>query len=371
MDLPHFGTYALIGGLVVLGGLASGLTIGLLSLDKTTLQILKTTGNPSEREYARKIEPIRKKEYVLLTTLLIANTTINETLPILLDRTVGSGWQAILGSTLLLLIFGELIPQVVCTRYGLQIGAIFVWPLRVIMFILYPITWPVSKIIEKLMGNPSGTMYGKQELSELFTILTKDKVLTVKETRLLHGALHFAEKRIDRIYTELDQVFMLSVDDVLDRNTFAKIVVSGHSRIPIYKDNRFNIKGMLLTKRLIVLDAEDEVSISKLNLYPLKSFHRNETCFSVFHRLKKGTGMLALVNDDEDKPCGIVTLEDCLEALLEDEIVDETDTYDDTHSNRRNSVLYKPWYTSPFVASKIPSPYKAHFHPIQDTEEEA
>jgi metal transporter CNNM len=103
--------------LVLLGGLVAGntwtdisylgLTIGLMSLDETNLKILKNSGLPHERYYAAKIEPIRRKGHLLLCTLLITNTIINETLPIVMDSIFGGGVQAILISSALIVIFGE------------------------------------------------------------------------------------------------------------------------------------------------------------------------------------------------------------------------------------------------------------------------
>lgn len=84
-----------------------GLTIGLMAQDETNLTLLQRSGSPEEREHASKILPIRKHSYLLLCTLLVANAIITETLPILLDRLVGKGWQAIFIATVLLLIFAE------------------------------------------------------------------------------------------------------------------------------------------------------------------------------------------------------------------------------------------------------------------------
>jgi len=85
----------------------SGLTIGLLSLDPTQIQVLKKSAPPPQSIYATKIEPIRKNGHLLLVTLLLTNTIINETLPVLFHDINLDGWQAILISTALVLIFGE------------------------------------------------------------------------------------------------------------------------------------------------------------------------------------------------------------------------------------------------------------------------
>jgi CBS domain containing-hemolysin-like protein len=52
-----------------------------------------------------------------------SNVIVNETLPIVFDSVLGGGWPAVVLSTALIVIFGEIIPQAVCVRYGLPIGA--------------------------------------------------------------------------------------------------------------------------------------------------------------------------------------------------------------------------------------------------------
>jgi metal transporter CNNM len=57
-----------------MGSLMSGLTIGLMSLDETTLQVIRNTGDEKQRRYAERIAPIRKDGYMLLVTLILAST---------------------------------------------------------------------------------------------------------------------------------------------------------------------------------------------------------------------------------------------------------------------------------------------------------
>jgi len=98
-----------------------------MSLDDTNLQVLINSGDEKQQKYATRIRPIRKNGHLLLVTLLLSNTIVNETLPILLDDVAGQGVTAIIISTVLVVIFGEIIPQAVCARFGLAIGAIFAW----------------------------------------------------------------------------------------------------------------------------------------------------------------------------------------------------------------------------------------------------
>lgn len=91
----------------------SGLTVGYLSIDKLDLEIKKAIGTPSEKKAASVILPILKKHHYLLVTLLLANATAMEALPIFLDALVPS-FYAVLISVTAVLFFGEIIPQAIC-----------------------------------------------------------------------------------------------------------------------------------------------------------------------------------------------------------------------------------------------------------------
>ena len=141
-----------------------------MSLDGTQLQVLMAQGSPKEQRMAAKIMPIISDGHHLLTTLLIANMITNETLPIIADPLLGGGIQAVIVSIVLVVVFAELIPQSVCSRYGLRIGASMALFTRCVMIILWPIAWPVSRTLHYTLGPHQGTVYRRAELKELVTM---------------------------------------------------------------------------------------------------------------------------------------------------------------------------------------------------------
>ena len=91
----------------------SGLTVGYSSLDSLQLEILLINGTELEKSQVKKIMPVIKDKHLLLSTLLLCNAFAMESLPIFLDALVPSTW-AIIISTTLVLIFGEILPQAFC-----------------------------------------------------------------------------------------------------------------------------------------------------------------------------------------------------------------------------------------------------------------
>ena len=120
--LPTWLQIIMVTFLLIFSGLFSGLNLGLMSLDVTELNIMINSGTKIEKRYAKTILPLRKKGNFLLCTILLGNVLVNNTLAILLDDLTGSGLLAILGATVAIVVFGEIIPQAICSRYGLMVS---------------------------------------------------------------------------------------------------------------------------------------------------------------------------------------------------------------------------------------------------------
>lgn len=89
--------------LVVLGGIFAGLTLGLMGQDEIYLQVIEQSGDKNERKNAAKVLRLLKRgKHWVLVTLLLSNVITNETLPIVLDRSLGGGWPAVMTSTVLI-----------------------------------------------------------------------------------------------------------------------------------------------------------------------------------------------------------------------------------------------------------------------------
>jgi hypothetical protein len=103
--------------LVLVSGLMSGLTLGLMSLDQVDMELLRRTGTEHEKRMAAKIAPIITNQHYLLVTLLLCNAVAMEALPLVLDR-LADPLTAVLISVTVVLVFGEIVPQAVCSRWA-------------------------------------------------------------------------------------------------------------------------------------------------------------------------------------------------------------------------------------------------------------
>ncbi|KAI0919747.1 hypothetical protein AcW1_003087 [Taiwanofungus camphoratus] len=326
----------LIPVLVILSGVFAGLTLGYMSLDETQLNVLSISGSPKQKYYANKIKPIRKDGHFLLVTLLLANMIVNETLPVVADPVLGGGVQSVVVSTVLIVIFSEIIPQSLCTRYGLYFGAKMAGPVRVLMWTLAIVAWPVARLLEFVLGPHHGIMYRRAELKELIAMHSNvgelGGDLKMDTVTIIGGALDLQEKVVKQAMTPIEDVFMLSIDTRLDYETLKRICLTGHSRVPVYEEveipasrlvasqafvedaiaeasdpNNANngpaktqkvkkIVGILLVKQCVLLDPKDATPLRRIPLNKVPLVPHNEPLLGILDKFQEGRSHMAIVS---------------------------------------------------------------------------
>lgn len=327
--------------LVLLGGLFAGLTLGLMGQDEIYLQVIEQSGEGAERIHARRVlRLLQRGKHWVLVTLLLSNVITNETLPIVLDRSLGGGWPAVVSSTVLIVIFGEIIPQSVCVRYGLAIGS-YLSPLVLgLMYLMYPVGKPTAMLLDWILGEDHGTVYKKAGLKTLVTLhktlgTSPADRLNQDEVTIISAVLDLKDKPVVAIMTPINDVFTMSIDDVLDEKTMDAILSAGYSRIPIHAPGEpTNFVGMLLVKILITYDPEDAMKVKDFPLATLPETAPDTSCLDIVNFFQEGKSHMVLVSSSPGEnygALGVVTLEDVIEELIGEEIIDESDVFIDVH----------------------------------------
>ncbi|KAG7220464.1 hypothetical protein INR49_018183, partial [Caranx melampygus] len=289
--LPIWLQVILISFLLVLSGMFSGLNLGLMALDPMELRIVQSCGTEKEKKYARKIEPIRRKGNYLLCSLLLGNVLVNTTLTILLDDLIGSGLGAVVASTIGIVIFGEIVPQALCSRHGLAVGANTILVTKLFMLLTFPLSWPISKILDCVLGQEIGTVYNREKLVEMLKVTEPYNDLVKEELNMIQGALELRTKTVEDVMTPIGNCFMIHSDAVLDFNTMSEIMESGYTRIPVYEDERSNIVDILFVKDLAFVDPDDCTTlktITKFYNHPVHFVFHDTKLDSMLEEFKKG-----------------------------------------------------------------------------------
>jgi len=273
--------YILIVILILLSALFSGLTLGLMGLDKTGLEIVMDGDDKEASEAARAIYPVRANGNRLLCTLLLGNVAVNALLSILMAD-ISGGLIGFLVSTISIVIFGEILPQAACSRYALQIGRRTVPLVKFILVLFCPVSAPIAFCLDKILGHELGTTYSKAEMRKLLEIHVKEGRFNQETGTAMTGALKYQDVTVKEIMTPLKNTFMLDAEEKFSFETITKVFRTGFSRIPVYEVSVNNIIGLLFVKDLIFIDPEDETPVKNFvqifgrGMYTLLcSFHKN------------------------------------------------------------------------------------------------
>ncbi|KAI4317745.1 hypothetical protein L6164_025590 [Bauhinia variegata] len=283
--------------LVLFAGIMSGLTLGLMSLGLVDLEILQQSGSPAEKKQAAAILPVVKKQHHLLVTLLLCNAAAMEALPIYLDKLFNQ-YVAIILSVTFVLFFGEVIPQAICTRYGLAVGANFVRLVQILMIICYPIAYPIGKILDWALGH-NEALFRRAQLKALVSIHSQEAgkggELTHDETTIISGALDLTEKNAEEAMTPIESTFSLAVNSKLDWEAMGKIIARGHSRVPVYSGNPKNIIGLLLVKSLLTVRPETETPVGAVSIRRIPRVPADMPLYDILNEFQKGSSHMAAV----------------------------------------------------------------------------
>ncbi len=317
--------YLIVIILVLFSGLFSGLTLGLLSLSKDVLRRKISLGD----KMAEKVYAVRKRGNLLLCTLLLGNVAVNSVLAIFLGD-ITSGVMAAFLATGLIVIFGEIIPQASFSKYAMWIGSKTAWLVKIFIFILFPICWPLAWVLDKFLGEEMPTIYSRGELIKIIEEQQGfgESDIDEDEERIVRGALSYSNKMAEEIMTPRTVVFALNVNSILDDELLNKIKEEGFTRIPVYKSTIDSAVGILYAKDLINIKPKTKI----IDIY------KKEKALTVSPKIKldellnmfiKSKTHIAFIRGRYKGLNGVVTLEDVLEEILRREIVDETDKVPD------------------------------------------
>ncbi|XP_062244227.1 metal transporter CNNM1-like [Platichthys flesus] len=334
--------------LLGLSALFSGLNLSLLALDPVELQVLQNSGTDKEQNYARKIESVRRHGNYVLCTLLLGNAIINASLAVWMCQILGMTWLSTVICAFGIFFIGEILPHSVASRHGLAIASKTIWVTRLLMVLSFPISYPISKLLDLILNQEISNFYTREKLLEMLRVSDPYHDLVKEELNIIQGALELRTKTVEDVLTPLTDCFMLASDAVLDFNTMSEIMQSGYTRIPVFENERSNILDILFVKDLAFVDPDDCTPLKTVTQFyklPLHCVFNDTKLDTMLEEFKKGKSHLAVVqrvnNEGEGDPfyevMGIVTLEDVIEEIIKSEILDETDLYTDNRTKRRVS----------------------------------
>lgn len=309
--------------LILLSAVCSGLNVAIMSLDVADLRRKAKLGN----KQAKRILPLRRRIHLTLASILLVNVAAVSTTSLVLERRLDGLFAGIL-STLLLVIFGEILPQAVFAKNPLVWTSRLAPALRLMIWITFILSKPLQVLLDKMVGKQETKLQSRHELGLLITehLNAGRSELDDDEIEIMRGAIHLSEKRVRDIMTPIERVYWLAPGTVMSEERVDELKAAGFSRIPVFNKSLTQCFGIILAKELIDVDLyeEQQLTVEDLVLHPVQlvgSMTALDTMFRKF--ISSGTHLIPVERDD--KIVGIITIEDLIEEIVGHEIEDETD----------------------------------------------
>ncbi len=328
-------TIGAIGLLIALSGFFSGSETALTAASRPRMHHLARSGN----RRARAVERLTNDRERLIGSILLGNNAVNIlasalATSVLISVAGDAGVAyATIGMTLIILVFAEVLPKTYAIRNP-DLVSLRVAP------VLGPIVWLLSPIVRTVRLVVSATLSvagasqglrtasaAEEELRGTIALQAQEGAMVKHERDMLHSILDLEEIEVGAIMAHRKTMEMIDADaapaDILNQ-----VVLSPHTRLPVWKNEPDNIVGVLHAKDLLRamhanlddLDRLDVMSIVTEPWFVPETTPLDEQ----LHSFRERRAHFALIVDEYGSLMGLVTLEDIIEEIV-GEIVDEHD----------------------------------------------
>ncbi|MDH3324417.1 MAG: hemolysin family protein [Candidatus Peregrinibacteria bacterium] len=341
--------------LLILSGFFSGTEIALFSLGPEKIQALKKSAKtPKERNKITRLEVLKSDPNTLLVTILVGNNFVNIFASALATLTAvnfakdlgyAENSSLVIGTvtgvmTFAILLFGEIIPKSFAHKHALRFSMIAAPVLSVLQILLFPVVFPLSKLVKKFSGGELKHGMSENELKAAIELSEKEGKIESDEKELVEKVLEFDTHDVDSVMTPRSKIFSLS-GDLSTINALPQITEAGFSRIPISGKNSDDIIGILTVHLCLDESQKKGFENKKISDLPLLEVFKIPPTMKIDSLLKefqnKKTHM-AIVYDEHGGIVGVITLEDVIEEVF-GEFLDENDEEFFIHRKGRNKFL--------------------------------
>jgi gliding motility-associated protein GldE len=330
--------------IVFLGASAffSGSEVALFSLDKRKIKS-QFGRHPLILNY---VSSLLEQPRRLLVTILIGNTVVNVAVSIIavafaieLAPRIGISEELaitfqIITLTLLILLFGELLPKVFASKKSVGFTKSVVIPLYWINVMIYPVSETLTEIIRaatsKIHIHKLKTVLTTDEIGDLSDIGQEKGTLEEEEHEIIKSIVSFRNILTSEIMTPRVDIKAIQFDASFD-HVVSTINETGHSRFPLYKEDLDAIVGILSAKDILPF-IKNGKTLKDINLSEIvrKAMFvpKTKKINNLLREFQSKKTHIAIVVDEYGGTAGLITLEDIIEEVV-GEIWDEYDKEED------------------------------------------
>ena len=314
----------LLGFAVLLSAFFAGSEAAFLSVQRSRLAALvldKVKG-------AEKVEELASHPEKLLPTVLTGNNLVNVAAAALGTTLAGSylspNWAvgaSVGGVTVLLLLFGEILPKVIATTNAERLALILVRPLQAAQILFFPIVLVLemySRMVERTFGLSGNRLVSEREIRALIDVAEIEGGVEKGEADLLEKVFHFGDLRVGDVMTPRTEIIFVELNTTLQdflpiyaRTTF--------TRFPVFDGDRENIVGILSVKDLLeevalgTIQPQDSVTTALRHVHFVPE---TKPVDNLFDELRALGQQMAITVNEHGGVAGVVTLMQLLEVIV-------------------------------------------------------
>ncbi|TVQ13232.1 MAG: HlyC/CorC family transporter [Balneolaceae bacterium] len=328
--------------IILLSGFFSGAEISFVSANRLRLEIRSRKNSLSSR-YLNYF--IRNPDTFLSTTLIgnnIVNVVYATLMALFLTGPIIGSYNSLIGldpspgailiiqtfvASIVILIFGEIIPKSIFRLHSDRIMPIIATPFGLIRIFLKPLIYISNNAAEKLIRflQPNSqtvkSFFGREDIEMLFREIGNDSQSDIDrdDSEILTNVLELSGKRVKE--SMVPRTDIIAVEKGSEIQTVLKTFMSsGYSRLPVYEDNVDNIIGFVIAYDLF----KNPKTLDEL-IRPVKHVPSTQKSTDLLSEFRKTNSSVAIVIDEYGGTAGLVTIED----LIEEVVGDIQDEYDD------------------------------------------
>ena len=331
--------------LIALSAFFSSAETALTTVNLIRIKTLSEEGNKS----ALRLQKVRDSSSKMLSTILIGNNIVNISATSLATTLTISIWgNAAVGIvtgllTILVLLFGEIIPKTWATLNAEKLALIYCYPISALMWLLTPIIFVVDKManfILKLTGiDPTQkvTTITENELKTYVDVSHEDGVIESEEREMILNVFDFGDSYAKDIMIPRIDMTMVDVEASY-REVYYCFKDTMYSRLPVYENDTDNIIGLITFKDFFLVTKKSEFKVKDILRETYYTYEYKKTA-DLLMEMRKGAINISIVLDEYGASVGLVTLEDLLEEIV-GEIRDEYDDYENELLIKMDEGIY-------------------------------
>jgi len=308
---------------LILKGFFSGSEIAMVNADKLKLRHQAKMGNKGA---ALVLKLFKKPDIILGTTLVgtnIATVTISTLGTLIFIDLFGStgDFISILVLTPILLIFGEIVPKSVFQQKADTLVTFLIYILQIFSYIFYPlliIFSTVARFATKIVGGgetPQNMFITREEIRVLLDLSESSSDPSRIDRKRIRRIIRFADTTVGEAMIPLADV--VGFNEVRNMKEAIRIVTQyGFNRLPVYRGNITNVKGMLTLSTWDLMEMDLEEKPITDYICPTLYLSPKQTIDQALPQLQARDDHMAVVVDEYGSAVGILTMEDVFEEVV-------------------------------------------------------